>query len=195
MALDQGTITKLLTEARGGRPRALDDLFALLYDDLCAMARRRLRDAGNSPVHATDLVHSACERLLERDALDADDRGRFYFILGRAMHDVLVERIRAERAQKRGGGWRRSTLLEFESEGHTFAADALDLAEALNALEDADPESHRVVVLRWFGGRSLRETAELTGSTLAKVRGHWDYARAWLRTRLGDHPAEDGEGS
>lgn len=190
MAPDPGTITRLLTEARDGRPRALDDLFELLYDDLRAVARRELGKAHNSPVHATTLVHSACARLLGRDALDAADRRHFFFLLGRAMHDVLVEGVREERSQKRGGGWRRQTLVEFECDDRAVVADALDLAEALGALERVDPESHRVVMLRCFGGRTLREAAELMECTFATARGHWDYARAWLRERLGEGFAE-----
>jgi len=186
MAPDPGTITRLLGEARQGRSSALDDLFELLYDDLRGIARRELRNAGNEPVHATTLVHSACERLLARESLDANDRGHFFFLLGRAMHDVLVERIREEQAQKRGGGWKRRAMVELLSDDDRVVADGLDLAEALAALEKVDAAAHRIVVLRYLGGRSLREAAELTGCTFGAARGHWNYGRAWLRDRLGD---------
>jgi RNA polymerase sigma-70 factor (ECF subfamily) len=186
-----GTITLLLGEAREGRPSALDDLFELLYDDLRAIARRELRAVRNSPLHATTIVHAACERLLANESLDAQDRRHFYFVLGRAMHDVLIEQIREEQTLKRGGGWKRRPLVEFEVADQPVVADALDLSNALASLEQIDAEAHKIVVLRFYGGRTLKEAAELMGCTFAVARGHWEYAKAWLHNRLSSDTRSD----
>ncbi len=184
MIHSEGTITKLLYDVRSGRVAALDELFQLLYDDLREMARHELRHAGNDPIHATTLVHTACQRLLAKNALCAEDRRHFYFILGRAMHDVLVEQIRSEQTLKRGAGWKKRPLVEFEAENGPVRADIIDLGEALADLQATDPSAHKMVLLRFFGGRTMSEAAELMGCTMAVGRGHWDYARAWLQDRL-----------
>lgn len=185
-----GTITRLLDRARGGDDGARDQLFELVYSDLRAIAQSLLA-SGRWPrgaIGGTELVNSACLRLLGREQLDAENRRHFFYLLGRAMHDVLVEEARRETADKRGGGRRAEALVEFAVEGDTAVFATLELSEAITELHEIDPEAARVVRLRFFCGRSLRETAEIMGTTLAVVRRHWDYASAWLRVRL------DGDG-
>jgi RNA polymerase sigma factor (TIGR02999 family) len=180
-------ITRLLERARAGDGGARDELFGIVYADL-RQAAEGLLAAGNWPRDAmggTELVNTACMRLLDRDQMDAENRRHFFFLLGRAMHDVLVEEARSATAAKRGGGKRPGTLVEFAVDGETTVVGMLELSAAIAELHEADPEAARVVRLRYFCGRSLRDTAELMGSSLAVTRRHWDYARAWLRVRLG----------
>jgi RNA polymerase sigma factor (TIGR02999 family) len=189
-----GTVTVLLREARGGREGAKDELFALVYGDLRALARARLAEQRRGePLDATGLVHAACERLLARNRLDANDRGHFFFLLGRAMHDVLVEEARAEAAQKRGGGQRKISLSELAAPSGSAATGILDLQEALAEFRRIDPEAARAVELRFFAGRTIEETAEAMNCTFSVARGHWEYAKGWLFERLsrdrGSQPA------
>ncbi|HVP72927.1 MAG TPA: ECF-type sigma factor [Phycisphaerales bacterium] len=183
-----GEITTLLSDARDGRAGALDDLFAVVYDDLRALARQRFDGAAGrrAGLDGTALVHAACERLLGDGGrmLSAQNRRHFYFLFQRAMHDALVERVRAQSAQKRGGDRRQVQLIEFQADDATFAADILDLHEALEEFRQFDSEGTQVVMLRFFAGRSLEEAAEIMGCSFATARKHWDYARAWLHERL-----------
>jgi len=100
---DRGTITFLLGQARLGRQEALSELFAIVYDDLRVLARRQLNRQDAGLLQTTALVNAVAERMLGRIAIEAEDRRRFYFLLSRAMRDVLVEQYRARQARKRGG--------------------------------------------------------------------------------------------
>lgn len=186
-----GTITVLLRKARDGDLHARDRLFVLVDQDLRRLAAGMLPKGGwvHGELDATALVNSACERLLGKEQLDAECRKHFFFILGRAMHDCLVEQARAAGSAKRGGGHHRVPLVEFHTDGHRTAAGMLDLDEALEALRTHDPDGAQIVQLRFFGGRTLEEAAEIMGCTFAAARQHWDYARAWLHERLA---ARDG---
>jgi RNA polymerase sigma factor (TIGR02999 family) len=194
-----GTITSLLREARGGKAGALDELFAVVYDDLRRLAQRKIGDVlGPGRGHGasgTALLHAACERLLGRGTPEAEDRRHFYFLLSRAMHDVLVEEVRAAQALRRGGGHERVPFVEFAGEGGPLRLDVLAVREALEALREVDPEGAQVVMLRFFAGRTLEECAALMGCPFAEVRRHWDYARAWLHERLDAREEEPGAGN
>lgn len=136
------------------------------------------------PLDGTSLVNDACERLLGRSLLDAADRRHFFYLFGRAMHDVLVELARSDMAAKRGGGRRPIALVDFQVDGESQNIELLDLEQAIGELRKSEPRAAQIVDLRFFGGRSLQETAELLGCSFATVRREWDYARAWLRDRL-----------
>lgn len=179
------TITRLLHRVRGGDKAAENQLFERVYDELRWMARRHLRNLGDQKHRdATSLVHEACARLIRREAIDANDRRHFFFLLGRAMRDVLVESIRAASAAKRGEGIGHVPQLDFVVDGQPSRVDFLDLHEALDALDRVDADAAKVVNLRYFSGLTIEETAEALGQPVAAVRGHWDYAKAWLSDRL-----------
>lgn len=195
--IDPGVITSLLHRMRSGQQLAKDELFRIVYDDLRAMARGLLYSGGfgRLGLDGTAVVNAACARLLGRDALDANDRGHFYFLLSRAMQDVLVEEARSVMAVKRGGGRQRVELSDAaaarEDSGMEVATwDVVDLHDALNEFRAKDPAAAQVVELRFFAGRTLDETAELMGTTLAIVRRDWSYAKAWLGERLGREAGE-----
>lgn len=183
----QGTVTRLLRAMDAGEPDARDTLFAHVQADLRRIAQSLLNHwprtaAGTS---GTELVNMACLRLLAADRLSAEDRKQFFYQLGRAMHDVLVQEARRTRAAKRGGGWRRQLLGEaVSSDDESVTDDLLDLHAALNDLALVDPDAATVIRLRFFAGYSFRETATILGRTLAQVRGDWEYARAWLSTHV-----------
>ncbi|MBK8271196.1 MAG: RNA polymerase subunit sigma-70 [Planctomycetes bacterium] len=161
-----GTITLLLHEIRIGKADASDRLFHYVYDELKQVARQHLRHRKPGTLHATALVNMAYQRLVEREALNAEDRRHFFFLLSRAMHDVLVEQVRADCTQKRGGGAVRVPLVEFAVDGDTNQIEILDLNDALAEFTKMDSEAAQVVILRYYGGLTIEEVAESTGTTL-----------------------------
>jgi RNA polymerase sigma factor (TIGR02999 family) len=181
-----GTITCLLQEYRGGRHEAIDELYALVYDELRGIAEHRLVGSKGRLLDATALVHAAYARLLGKAELEAADRRQFYFLLSRAMRDVLVEQVRAARSLKRGGGRQPVPMVEVDSSTGKTLVDVTDVSEALDDLAQQDETASLVVRLRFFCGMTLQETAEAIGITFAVTRRHWDYARAWLHERLAD---------
>lgn len=190
-----GTVTQLLRRVGEGDPEASDQLFSVVYDDLKRIARAKCAEFRRSgSLEATALVGAACERLLGRAPLSAEDRRHFFFLFGRAMHDVLVEEARSATAAKRGGGWKRSNIIHIAIEPGSDALDAAEVQAGIDALRQIDADAAQVVWLRCFAGRSLEETAELMACTLSRVRSHWDYAKAWLRTWISERSREDGRG-
>lgn len=179
-----GTITSLLAEARSGNQKSADQLWSRVYDDLRRIASRQLRGQPGGALNPTLLVNHACERLLERQALDADNRRHLYFVMSRAIHDALVELARKDLAQKRGGGRRNGTLVEITADHGRQQFELLDLNAALEALGRHDVDAANIVKLRFYAGLSLEEAAAAAGCTFAVARRHWEYARAWLHERL-----------
>lgn len=179
-----GTITGLLARARSGDALASERLFATVYGDLRRLARRQLRRCPADPLQTTAVANAACERLLGRVELNAEDRRHFFFLLDRAMRDVVVEQARANGAKKRGGSLIRVPFSDLPAAERSDPLDVVELDKALTELAVVDAEAARVVELRFFGGRTLHETAEILGCTLAIVRKNWDYAKSWLHHRL-----------
>jgi len=187
MGADQdpsGTVTLLLREMRAGSRTAFDELFRLIQHDLRRFAQSMLGPSPRHDTSGTELVNMACARLLGRGQPHAEDRGHLFFLLGRAMRDTLVEEARKRSAAMRGGGQSPMPLVDFPADERTARLDVLDLHAALSELEARDPDGARVIELRFFAGLTLEETAEAMGCTLAAVRSHWNYARAWLSERL-----------
>ena len=163
-----GTITLLLERSRKGEAAARDDLYRHIERDLRAMARRQLAGSPADPLmQATMLVNEACERLLERHA-SIQDRRHLFFLLSRAMHDVLVEHVRRQVSIKRGGGARRVPLTALDlvdgGAGDAGEREVAALREALDALAEVDPDGAEMIRLRFYCGRSpsSRPTAACT---------------------------------
>lgn len=185
--LSQESITTLLRAARSGSRSALDRVFEIVQGDLRKLAQSMLRNGWpKAGICGTELVNMACSRLLGRGGLEAQDRGHFLFLLGRAMHDVLVEEARRATAAIRGGGKPPIPLIEIPVEHGTTRLNVLDLHTALEEFRTIDPEAARVVELRYFAGLTIAQAAEATGRSFATVRGDCAYAKAWLGERLGE---------
>lgn len=177
-----GEVTRLIRAARAGDDLAAERLFPLVYEELRRMARRQLaREHGPQTLNPTDLVHEAYFKLAGR-VPDAGDRAHFLAIAARAMRQVLVDRARQRRAQKRGGGAAVVTLSE--AHGGPGDLDAADLLALDAALEHLDPRQRQVVEYRFFGGLEEREIAELLQVTTRTVQRDWVKARAWLYREL-----------
>jgi RNA polymerase sigma factor (TIGR02999 family) len=179
-------ITVLLRRWEDGDERALDRLMPLVYDELLALAHRRL--AGERTGHTlqtTDLVHEAYGRLAEVD-LPLQDRAHFFALAARAMRRILVDHARARMAGKRGGGRVPVSLDELAVEPPADdGAEVLALHEALEALEKQDPRKARVVEAHIFGGLTYDETAIALGISPATVDRDLRLAKAWLARELG----------
>ncbi|HMN95196.1 MAG TPA: ECF-type sigma factor [Phycisphaerales bacterium] len=131
----------MLRLQRGGDANARDALFRTVYDELRRRARDRVRRRSQCGIDRTALVHEACAKLLARDANDARDRRRFFAIFTCAMRDVLIDSIRREQAQRRGGDRRRTDLVDFATEGAPLRVEMLIVEEALAALRAVDEEA------------------------------------------------------
>jgi len=186
--------TRLLRRARAGDDRARDDLLPRVYASLRVIADGAMRrfDAG-STLQPTALVHEAYLKLFGGELPEFADRDHFLAVSANAMRNLLVDRARARKAQKRGGDSARDPvdvlLLGFEER----STDVLDLHTALEELAAFAPEAAKVVEMRFFGGSTAEETARVLGVSTRTVEREWRSARAWLFTRLGG--AEAGEAS
>lgn len=193
--MTSGEITLWLGRLRDGSPEALDRLVPLLYDDLRRLARLRLR--GERVGHTLDtaaLVHEAYLRLVDQHRIAAQDRGEFFAAASRTMRRVLVDHARARQRLKRGGGAERVPLEVAEGFLSPQAAEeTLALDEALARLEAVQPRAARVVELRFFGGLTLEEAAELLEVSTKTVQRDGDAAMAWLRKEVRSALAAPGE--
>ena len=157
------------------------------YAELRKVAERYVRRERHQSVQATELIHEAYLRLARDAPRSFQNRAHFVAIAAIAMRRFLVERARARAAAKRGGPQVQVTLDEslLAAGGEGAALDVIALDRALAALEAHDPQQARIVELRYFGGLSVEETADVLGISPATVKRHWTFAKAWLLRALG----------
>jgi len=186
---DLPPITMLLRRATEGDRAALDEVFASLYPDLRRVARARLHSQGRADsMNTTTLVHESFMRLVNMSGLRLEDRHHFFAYAAKTMRNVIIDAAREQLALRRGGGAEHLTLGAGEA---ALVADSgssdelLRVNDALLELETLDPELVQVVEMRYFGGYSEQEIAEVQGVTERTVRRRWDKARAWLFVALG----------
>lgn len=188
---DPPQITVLLQRAAGGDRAALDAVYVSLYPDLKRLARARLRQQGRGEsVSTTLLVHESFVRLVGARDLRLEDRRHFFAYAAKTMRNIIIDSARERLAERRGGGAEHVTLGDADSDAmqvaDTGASDELvRVNEALRELETVDAELAEVVEMRYFGGYSEVEIAELQGVNERTVRRRWDKARAWLFVALG----------
>jgi RNA polymerase sigma factor (TIGR02999 family) len=172
--------------AEQGDPQAAERLLPLVYDELRALASRRLgREPPGQSLQATALVHEAYLRLVGGDpGRRWDGRGHFFAAAAEAMRRILVDRARDRRRLKRGGGRGRVDLDLGSVPLDGLDDDLIDLDEALTELGREDPLCARLVALRFFAGLTQAEAAGALGLARRTADRHWAYARAWLYERL-----------
>jgi RNA polymerase sigma factor (TIGR02999 family) len=178
-------VTQLLERATQGDSDARGELIHATYDQLRLMAAARMR--GERPDHtltATALVHEVSIQLLAQSDLTANNKGQFLALAAKAMRNLLVDHARARGRQKRGGGRQKLVLDEALVAGKQQNEELLDLDEALERFSQLDARKSQVVELRYFGGLSIEQTAEILGISPATVKRDWDVARAWLLREL-----------
>ena len=182
---DPGQVTQLLERWGRGDQSALDELTPLVYNELRNVADAYLRrERPDHTLQATALVNEAYLRLIGQKHGRWQGRKHFFGIAARLMRQVLVEHARKHKAEKRGGGRVAVTLEQFAEVSSTPDVDILAVHEALERLAVFDARQAQIVELRFFGGLSIDETAEILGVGHATVEREWTMARAWLRNEL-----------
>lgn len=184
--MDPKTVTDVLNGVARGDEKALHLLLPVVYREMKRLAAGYLKaERPGHTLQPTALAHEAYLRLVGRDRIQWQNRAHFLGVAARAMREILVDHARRRRAQKRGGGQQPVTLLDaalLVDRGRPIEFDDLD--QALNDLARLSERQAHVVELRYFGGLSIEETAEVLGVSPATVKREWATARAWLYREL-----------
>jgi len=176
-------VTQMLIAWGQGDEEARDELIPLVYDQLRRIARHRLRgERHGQTLQTADLINEAYLRLVE-EQVPWQSRAHFFGIAARLMRNILVDKARARQRLKRGGDRQQISLTAAE-DAPEDSANLLALHEALNILAEVDPQKSKIVELRFFGGLTIDETAEVIGISTPTVERGWRAARAWLQTEL-----------
>jgi RNA polymerase sigma-70 factor (ECF subfamily) len=175
-----------MMESKGGSTSLnLSRVMPLVYDELRRLARRYMaREKAGNTLQATALINEAYLRLMNEREHTWRNRAHFCAIAANAMREILVERARARAASKRGGSRVRLSMDNAIAAGKDASVDVLALHEALERLADLDPSLARLVELRFFGGLTVEEAAEMLGVSTATIKRNWKTAKAWLKREL-----------
>jgi RNA polymerase sigma factor (TIGR02999 family) len=175
----------LLSKWRAGDKEALEVLIPLVYQELRRIAQHHLRqERSDHTLQSTALVHEAYLRMMKQGPAEIENRAHFMAVASRLMRQILVDHARGHRAAKRGGGLKLE-LHEAMNAQKAPSVDLIALDTALNALARLDPQQSRIVEMRFFGGLSIEDTAEVIGVSRTTVKREWATARAWLRREVG----------
>ncbi|MEM1186781.1 MAG: ECF-type sigma factor [Planctomycetota bacterium] len=182
---NERAITRLLDAASEGDSRAASDLLPLVYDQLRHLAAARMRRlAPGQTLEPTALVHEAYLRIIGDEDPGWENRGHFFFAAARAMKNILIEQARRKAALKRGGDRKRVDPASLDSAIAAPFEDMLVLDEALEALENEKPRLHQLVLLRFFAGLSIPQTAMAMGVSERTLERDWKLARIRIAERL-----------
>lgn len=190
-------MTRLLAQISNGNAEAEAKLIPLVYDHLHRLAASYMRgERSDHTLQATGLVNEAYLRLVSQETTKWRDRTHFFGIAARLMRQILVEHARTRHAAKRGGT--AQMFVSFDKQLDVSSArsrDVLQLDDALQSLERLDPQQARIVELRFFGGLTVEETAEILGISPRTVKRDWAIARAWLHGELASSNGSNNESS
>jgi RNA polymerase sigma-70 factor (ECF subfamily) len=179
-------LTQMLIQLSEGKSQVVDDILPLIYDELRSLASNYLRrERSDHTLQPTALVHEAYLKLIDQTQVKWQNRAHFFGIAANIMRRILVDHARKHTADKRGGAAEKLPLEEeilIVSEGKS--AELLALDEALKNLAKIDEQKSKIVELRYFGGLSVEETAEVLGVSEITVKRHWRMAKAWLYGQL-----------
>jgi RNA polymerase sigma factor (TIGR02999 family) len=181
-----GDVSQLIVSWRNGNKAALDEMSEVLYKELRRLAHYILSpERSNHTLQPTGLVHEAYLRLVNQKDVDWRNRAHFLGVAAGMMRRILINYAEARNAAKREGYASAITLDDALGVGANPRVDLLELNRSLEQLSKLDPQQSRVVELRYFGGLSIEETAEVLGISPATVKREWSTARLWLARRLG----------
>jgi len=185
MSVAPNEVTQLLIAWGNGDEAARDELMSLVYAELHRLARQHMRRerAGNT-LQTSALVNEAYLRLVDQKNVHWQNRSHFFAIAAQLMRRILVDHARKRHYQKRGGDARRVSLDERMIVSDERAAEVVALDDALNRLAEVDPRKSQIVELRFFGGFSIEETAEILAVSPGTVMRDWTLAKAWLRNAV-----------
>ncbi len=185
MTESRSDVTATLLEMSAGDGAAAERLLPLVYDELRRVAAGYLRrERPDHTLQPTALVHEAYLRLIDQTRVDWKNRAHFCAVASDMMRRILVDHARKHQAVKRGGGETRISLDEAVSFPREAEIDVLAVDEALLDLARLDPQQGRLVELRFFGGLTLDETAEVMGLSRSTVQREWNMAKAWLYNQI-----------
>ncbi len=188
MSTPQQTITRILQNYDAGDQKAFDQLFNLLYENLHLIAKKRRRQwRGNNTLNTTAILHEAYLKLVDQSAVEWESRSHFYTVASKAMRHILINYARDQNRQKRGGDQQQVSLERLnlvsgaevsfpDDRARTF----LLLEKALKRLEKQNSRQGQIVEYRFFGGMTIKETAEALGVSPKTVKRGWNMAKLWL---------------
>jgi len=178
-------VTQLLINWSKGDKAALNDLVPLVQVELRRMAKRYMRreDPGHT-LQTSALINEAYIRLIDQKDVEWQNRAHFFAVAAQVMRHILVDHARSHAYAKRGGGAHKISLDEAVVSTEQKAAELVALDDALKNLADLDPRKSQVIELRFFGGLSIEETAEVMKISSPTVQREWRSAKAWLRREM-----------
>ena len=178
-------ITELLERWNNGEETALDELMPLVYEELHKIAKRYLRnERGQHTLQPTALVNELFLKFSEQNNMSWQNRAQFFGISAQFMRRILIDYARAKQAEKRGGDRYCVSLKHCRAFGDEPDADLLDLHDALDKLTEIDTVQAQIVELRFFGGLTIKETAQVMKISHATVEREWKIAKAFLKCEL-----------
>jgi len=183
-------VTQILSRIESGDPTASEQLLPLVYDELRRLAAQRLsQEKPGQTLQATALVHEAYLRLVDgNQARHWNGQAHFFRAAAESMRRILIDQARHKRSLKRGGEFKRVELDAIEAAEVLPAEDILTVNEALEKLADHDADKAELVKLRYFGGLSVEDAANVLGISRATADRHWQYAKTWLYCSLNREP-------
>ncbi len=185
MTIGPHQVTRLLQEWNDGDERALEQLMPLVHDELHRLAHQHIRREGPRHLLQTSaLINEAYLRLVDQPQIRWENRSHFFGIAARLMRHILVDDARKRNSAKRGGRLIQVPLDEAADLAQEQAANVTALDEALQRLEAIDARQGQIVELRFFGGLSIEETADVLQVSPGTVMRDWTFARAWLRNEM-----------
>ena len=178
-------ITQLLLSWSKGDQAAFDQLIPLVYPELRKLARRYMgRETPEHTLQTSALINEAYLRLVDQQAVEWQDRAHFFAVSARVMRHILIDHARSHRYTKRGGGAQHLQLDDAEAVGYERAVELVALDDALTRLAKLDERKSKIVELRFFGGLSVEETAEVIKVAPVTVMREWRIAKAWLHKEI-----------
>ncbi|MHC4942578.1 MAG: sigma-70 family RNA polymerase sigma factor [Planctomycetota bacterium] len=179
-------VTRLLADLSAGKKGAAEALMPLLYDELRALARHYMRgERVDHTLQTTALVHEAYLRLGGKMETAWENKAHYMRVAARAMRHVLIDHARRKRAAKKGGTWKKESLDKAAEILEEASIDLLAVDQALSDLAKIDEQMAQVVELKFFGGLTIEETANVLGISPSTVKHEWVLAKAWLRQQIG----------
>lgn len=182
---NQESITQQLIELSSGNHSSVNDLLPLVYDELKRMAASYLRrERVDHTLQPTALVHEAYLKLIDQTRVSWQNRAHFFGVSAQVMRRILVDHARLHNAEKRFGGLGKLQFEENIDKAVEFSGELIALDDALKNLAEVDEQMAKLVELRYFGGLTFEETAEVLGVSVITAKRHWKLARAWLHGHL-----------
>ena len=180
-----GEATLLLAAVEKGDPKAADKLLELVYEELRALAARKMaQELPGQTLQPTALVHEAWLRLVGSENPNFENRAHFFSAAAEAMRRILIERARRRMSLRRGGAYQRVDIDKCDLASPEADAELLAVHEALDQLAREYPVQAEVVKLRYFGGRNNEEIAQILNVSVSTVKNYWAFARAWLSQQI-----------